>query len=57
MSQTESKKAVVRAYVAALNAGNWGRLREIFAPGATRGVTGSAPIEQALARVSLASVA
>ena len=50
MSRTEAKKAVVRSYVAALNSGDWNQLRKIFAPNAAiHGVTGSAPIEKALA--------
>ncbi|WP_207538605.1 ester cyclase [Sabulicella rubraurantiaca] len=49
MSGTEANKTMVRSYVAALNSGNWERLRELFTPDATiQGVTGSAPIEKAL---------
>ena len=58
MSQTEINKAAVRSYVAALNAGCWERLRELFSPNAAiQGVTGSAPIEGACPRIGLASAA
>ena len=54
MSRTETNKKVVRSYVTALNSGDWKQLRAIFAPDATiQGVTGSAPIEKALASGSV----
>ena len=42
-------KDIVRAYVRAFNAGDWGAMRELFTPdGQVTGVLGSVPIEGAL---------
>jgi predicted ester cyclase len=41
-------KDTVRAYVEAMNAGDWARLRELFAPdGHVSGVLGSVPVDAA----------
>jgi steroid delta-isomerase-like uncharacterized protein len=49
MSRDESHKEIVHRYVAALNAGDWATLRELFAPEAVvYGVLGWGGIEQVM---------